>query len=167
MGIFNQKNIANPDKKDGPAMHKITCSNCGKDAEVPFKPTGDRPLFCSDCFEKKKNTNPRKSNFGNKQMHKATCSNCGKEAEVPFKPTGNKPVYCSDCFEKGGNAPARNIGQGQDKGQLEVLNAKLDKIIDLLGSDVSAKATKEIKTPKAKKVAKKKVAAKKKTTKKK
>ena len=31
-------------------MHKVTCSNCGKDAEVPFEPRGDRPVYCSDCF---------------------------------------------------------------------------------------------------------------------
>ncbi|MEX0786935.1 MAG: CxxC-x17-CxxC domain-containing protein [Dehalococcoidia bacterium] len=31
-------------------MHTVTCSNCGKDAEVPFLPRGDRPVYCSDCF---------------------------------------------------------------------------------------------------------------------
>ncbi len=31
-------------------MHSVTCSNCGKDAEVPFLPRGDRPVYCSDCF---------------------------------------------------------------------------------------------------------------------
>jgi len=33
-------------------MHKITCSDCGKEAEVPFKPSGDRPVYCKDCFQK-------------------------------------------------------------------------------------------------------------------
>ncbi len=31
-------------------MHTVVCSNCGKDAEVPFLPRGDRPVYCSDCF---------------------------------------------------------------------------------------------------------------------
>jgi CxxC-x17-CxxC domain-containing protein len=31
-------------------MHEVTCSKCGKQCEVPFKPTGDKPVFCSDCF---------------------------------------------------------------------------------------------------------------------
>jgi len=35
-------------------MHKIKCSECGKDAEVPFKPKEDRPVFCRECFMKKK-----------------------------------------------------------------------------------------------------------------
>ena len=32
-------------------MYPVTCSACGKDAEVPFQPRGDRPVYCSDCFE--------------------------------------------------------------------------------------------------------------------
>ena len=35
-------------------MHKTTCSNCGNECEVPFKPTEGRPVFCKDCFMKKK-----------------------------------------------------------------------------------------------------------------
>jgi CxxC-x17-CxxC domain-containing protein len=31
-------------------MTQVTCSNCGKPAEVPFVPSGDRPVYCSDCF---------------------------------------------------------------------------------------------------------------------
>jgi len=42
-------------------MHKIKCSTCGKDAEVPFKPTGDRPVYCRDCFFKQKGITPRES----------------------------------------------------------------------------------------------------------
>lgn len=33
-------------------MHKAICSNCGRECEVPFKPTGQKPVYCSDCFEK-------------------------------------------------------------------------------------------------------------------
>ena len=40
-------------------MHKIKCSACGKDAEVPFKPRGDSPVYCRECFMKKKGITPR------------------------------------------------------------------------------------------------------------
>lgn len=33
-------------------MHKATCSDCGKDCEVPFKPTQGKPVRCRDCFAK-------------------------------------------------------------------------------------------------------------------
>ena len=31
-------------------MFDATCSNCGKDAKVPFRPTNGKPVYCSDCF---------------------------------------------------------------------------------------------------------------------
>jgi CxxC-x17-CxxC domain-containing protein len=33
-------------------MHPAKCSDCGKDCEVPFKPTEGRPVYCRDCFQK-------------------------------------------------------------------------------------------------------------------
>ena len=39
-------------RDDRHQMYPAVCSNCGKDCEVPFKPTGERPVFCSDCFKK-------------------------------------------------------------------------------------------------------------------
>jgi CxxC-x17-CxxC domain-containing protein len=35
-------------------MHKTTCSECKKDCEVPFKPTAGKPVFCKECYAKKK-----------------------------------------------------------------------------------------------------------------
>lgn len=46
-----------------PQMHEATCDKCKKQCEVPFKPTGDKPVFCSDCFKKEDSSNS-KSNFG-------------------------------------------------------------------------------------------------------
>lgn len=31
-------------------MHQAICSKCGKECEVPFRPTGDKPIYCNDCF---------------------------------------------------------------------------------------------------------------------
>ena len=31
-------------------MFSATCSNCGKEATVPFRPTSGKPVYCSDCF---------------------------------------------------------------------------------------------------------------------
>jgi CxxC-x17-CxxC domain-containing protein len=31
-------------------MHAATCSSCGKEARVPFRPTNGKPVYCSDCF---------------------------------------------------------------------------------------------------------------------
>jgi CxxC-x17-CxxC domain-containing protein len=31
-------------------MFSATCSNCGREAQVPFRPTSGKPVYCSDCF---------------------------------------------------------------------------------------------------------------------
>ena len=33
-------------------MFPVKCSDCGKDTEVPFKPSNGRPVYCSDCYRK-------------------------------------------------------------------------------------------------------------------
>ena len=32
----------------------VICSSCGNQAQVPFKPRMDRPVYCSDCFREVK-----------------------------------------------------------------------------------------------------------------
>ncbi len=32
-------------------MHKATCADCKQETEVPFKPSGDRPVYCRDCYQ--------------------------------------------------------------------------------------------------------------------
>lgn len=139
---------------DRPTMHKAICNKCGRECEVPFKPTGDRPVFCSSCFEKpdradsggSQGKNFQRSGFGDKRMFEAVCDKCGSKCEVPFQPTAGKPVYCAQCFKKekhsGGNGP------DQFKQQFEILNAKLDKILSALNSGASPKAAKEVKITK-------------------
>ncbi|MFN8532287.1 MAG: zinc-ribbon domain containing protein [Dehalococcoidia bacterium] len=31
---------------------RATCASCGGEAMLPFTPRGDRPVYCSDCFDK-------------------------------------------------------------------------------------------------------------------
>ncbi|MBU0605449.1 MAG: hypothetical protein KKH77_04090 [Candidatus Omnitrophica bacterium] len=35
-------------------LHKAICADCNKECEVPFKPSGDRPVYCKECFSKRK-----------------------------------------------------------------------------------------------------------------
>ena len=36
-------------------MHSATCDKCGARCEVPFKPSGSKPVYCNDCFRKGEN----------------------------------------------------------------------------------------------------------------
>lgn len=143
------------DRSDrGPVeMHKAVCDNCGRECEVPFRPTRGKPVFCSNCFERNNRETEsgrfegrdsgRPRNFEERQMFDAVCNNCGNSCKVPFQPTGDKPVYCSNCFgEKKGagnkeNGLSQSQSQPQYKEQLERLNNKLDKILQLLDPNSS------------------------------
>ncbi|PWB42636.1 MAG: hypothetical protein C3F10_12875 [Dehalococcoidia bacterium] len=39
------------DRRPPRQMFDATCASCGKEAKVPFEPRGDRPVYCSDCFQ--------------------------------------------------------------------------------------------------------------------
>jgi len=54
----------NRDRGDRSNMHHAVCDACKKDCEVPFRPTGDKPIFCSDCFSKQGGGNSRPNKFG-------------------------------------------------------------------------------------------------------
>ncbi|MDD4106666.1 MAG: hypothetical protein PHX84_01805 [Candidatus Shapirobacteria bacterium] len=122
-----------------------------------------------------------------RQMFDAVCDKCGMDCQVPFQPTGEKPVYCSNCFEKtsgrdggsersfgggnrdfGGNSrrpeprDTRDYQQDNTRSEIEALNKKLDRILDLLlTKDIKAPAIKlpQTKTKKVKKTKEKKIEA--------
>ncbi len=160
--------------RERPQMHEAICSDCGKRCEVPFKPTGDKPVYCSQCFsshrgspistssERRGYERPR---FQDKRMFDAICNKCGKRFELPFRPTGDKPVYCNECFDRGGGSSLnKNIDKAvnQYKEQFDMLNAKLDRIIKALTPVVPAKEEKkEVIVKKKKGVVEKKEKAKK------
>lgn len=38
----------------GRQLHEVVCSACGQPAQVPFQPSGDRPVYCRDCYMKQR-----------------------------------------------------------------------------------------------------------------
>jgi len=123
--------------RDGvrPMMHKATCSKCGNECEVPFRPTGDRPVFCSNCFK----------NQG---------GNAG-----PSRSGGNN--FARPSFEQNNNA----IGKSSDqfKVQFEILNSKLDKILKFVNPIITVEAEAAREEAAAKEPKKKAIPAKTKT----
>ena len=37
-------------------MHPATCAACGAETQVPFVPRGDRPVYCSSCYQEVRGT---------------------------------------------------------------------------------------------------------------
>jgi len=108
---------------DRAEMHSAICDQCDKECQVPFKPTGDRPVFCNNCF-KSQGEKPGKSDrkdFGDRGYEKRD------------RPAPNM----ENVYTTKGNAGA-GVGAGnadQYKKQFDALNAKLDRIIKLLTED--------------------------------
>jgi CxxC-x17-CxxC domain-containing protein len=42
------------DHNKGRVMHTAICADCKKECTIPFKPSGDRPIYCQDCFSRRK-----------------------------------------------------------------------------------------------------------------
>lgn len=164
MGDFNRNNRFSRNDSGGrrdfnggsnrpTTMHQATCSECGKQCEVPFKPTGNKPVYCSDCFQKNGGSDsrrseewspsPRRGNFEERTMFDAVCDNCGKDCKIPFQPRSGKPVYCSSCFEnKNDNGGSRHTEQADYSRQFDALNAKIDQILKLLAPATPKKSSK-------------------------
>lgn len=119
-----------------PMMHDAICAECGNSCQVPFRPSGDRPIYCSKCFESKRSgdddsrrsdrRNFERPNFEERRMQSTISCDCGK-------------------------ASAHHNKQLIE--QLTNINAKLDVIINALNPKVTKPTT-----PK-KEAAKKKVLA--------
>ena len=122
-----------------PQIFKATCADCQKSCEVPFRPSGDRPVFCSDCFgEKRGASEDTRSNFESRSTYRDAA-----------KPAAAKPsVDLSVVLAK-----------------LDTLIAAVEKLTaaqkEFAQPVVAEVATEETVAPKAKKVAKKTVAEKK------
>ena len=43
-------------------LYPAVCSNCGKETEVPFQPSGDKPVYCRECFQERRASSPRYGN---------------------------------------------------------------------------------------------------------
>ena len=41
--------------KEQRQMYTVECAECGKEKQVPFEPKGDRPVYCRDCFNARRN----------------------------------------------------------------------------------------------------------------
>ncbi len=118
-------------------MHRATCAECGNSCEVPFKPTGEKPVYCSTCF-------------GSRQDSPMEHRSERRSSERFDRPTpAAKPEHNHRLEEK-----------------LEAISVKLDKLMNLLASKTAEPKNVPV-TPvviaeekdSAKKTASKKVAA--------
>lgn len=82
------------------------CAECGSAiTQLPFQPTGGRPVYCTNCLRNRRGDSPRGGSAGGfnrapRQMYDVdlSCAQCGTHiSQLPFQPSGDRPVYCMDC----------------------------------------------------------------------
>lgn len=113
-------------------MFQATCADCHKPCEVPFRPSGDKPVYCKECFMKRR--------------------------EGASRAEGQRDTGSRD-FQKRGAFPApQGAGVRLDdlKRQMDAMNVKLDTILQRMsGVGSQAKAVAEERTFTAKRTVKK------------
>jgi CxxC-x17-CxxC domain-containing protein len=91
-------------------LYQATCDNCGNECQVPFRPSGEKPVYCRDCYrtmeggEGQDSRRPDRRKFG------------GARTEVNFDQAGHAG--------RGGNEPLKK--------ELEQISSKLDRILQIL-----------------------------------
>lgn len=112
-GGFGGGNRGGFEKKQ---MHKATCSDCGNSCEVPFRPTGERPIYCSNCFGRHREDAPQRQNSGPRNFEKQNFDNRSH----------------GDTFRKDMPVRQEYRPDTQTKDALEKINNKLERILKLL-----------------------------------
>ena len=97
-------------------LYDAVCDECGKDCQVPFKPSGDKPVYCRECFEKK--------GGNSKQRNRRDFS---------------RRSYDDRDSRRTRQSGGENRSISQLSGKIDILNTKLDKIISLLSAAVEKK----------------------------
>jgi len=88
-------------------MHRAVCEKCNKDCEVPFKPNGRKPVFCSFCFRDEQ---------------------AGTAAPFERPNFEDRPT----SFEKTPYRSTPHGGSEEVVTQLKTLNRKMDQLLNLL-----------------------------------
>src|SRR5271168_1302353 len=116
-------------------MHSAICSKCGKTCEVPFRPTGEKPVYCRDCFREMGGGPPREG--GDRRAPR-------RDFDHRFEPKNDtRPQSRVEPYER--KNENKNEAQNDDlKRQLESVNNKLDKLIVLAESVLKIKSVKEV-----------------------
>ncbi|MEZ4195240.1 MAG: CxxC-x17-CxxC domain-containing protein [Candidatus Paceibacterota bacterium] len=109
-------------------MFSATCSHCNQSCEVPFRPNGDKPVYCSACFGQKSSESSRESNGGGNHFDRGRNNDNRKERTDFTRPSVDRSQSDREL--------------GEIKRQLITIEARLNRILDLINPPMPAvKAT--------------------------
>jgi CxxC-x17-CxxC domain-containing protein len=107
------------DRRSGPTeLHDAQCAGCGDRCQVPFRPNGKKPVFCTNCF-KKDESGPRQQRFDRPSF--------GNDRRVEGAFGAPRPHAMTAA------APAPNLAAIEAR--LAAIEEKIDALIDAMVSD--------------------------------
>lgn len=97
------------DRGERAEMFTATCDECHKQCEVPFRPSGDKPVYCNDCFRNRREESS--GDFGRRE----------------------KPSYPRK--DSSSNSTGHDDKKLEElKKQVDSLSGKIDKILNILSN---------------------------------
>jgi CxxC-x17-CxxC domain-containing protein len=107
-----------------PEMFPAVCDQCGKDCQVPFRPSGDKPVYCSECFENVESGNNDRGSDRFERRDRDVAPRRDFREERPSAPVSFTTPKDS------------SLELTQMKEQLSAISAKLDKLMRILTPSV-------------------------------
>lgn len=95
-------------------MHSAVCVTCGNTCQVPFRPNGSKPIYCSNCF-KRDERGPAKR-FDRPSF--------GDRRSTPSR-SFDRPSFGDDRRET-------SSGNGKIEARLSAIEEKLDMLLEML-----------------------------------
>ena len=100
-------------RQDSGQKFDAICAQCGKPCQVPFRPNGKKPVYCSVCFGEQRQTPSNKEGFPRRDAAPAGS----------FRPRSDAPYGAPRTDDR---------GIADLKRQIDVMTSKLDNILKLL-----------------------------------
>jgi len=123
-GTQSRDSRDNRPARPAPEMFSATCTDCNKRCDVPFKPSSDKPVYCSACFGMKKSANESRGQDNNRGREDRGSHNERTDFTRPQREQ-RSPSY--------DNTRGRSDdGIADLKKQITGLELKLNRILDLI-----------------------------------
>ena len=124
-GAFpSNRDMGKRDFSGQPDMHKATCSDCGATCEVPFRPTGEKPVYCNNCFAAH-----REGGAGDNRKF--------EKKDFGPRPHDRGPARFEHKTDTRGNDSAH---VHELKRRVDELHAKLDRVLTHIGAETKPAA---------------------------
>ena len=100
--------------EDSRSMYDAVCDDCGNNCQVPFQPSGGKPVFCSNCFGQKKGAGNRENGPSQPQYQEQFIALNSKLDQILLL-LAPEPVVIAELTKEPANKPAKRKSAKKSK----------------------------------------------------